>query len=299
VTNELDRRALLGTTATVGLGAWLAGCRGVEPDSDAMTDTDTVGTEQESVADPYRPAYHATPPSGWMNDPNGMVYHDGQYHLFYQYNPDDTQWGDIHWGHATSEDLVTWENHGAKLAPENDIMQFSGGAVVDHRNDAEFGADSIVFAYTGHHTDTEIQDQRIAYSGDGGTTVTKYEANPVLPSSVGEFRDPNVFWYEPDESWRLVVSRVEATEGHPAGIEIYSSENLRDWNYESTYERRYSHDAAMWECPDLYELPVAGGTSKWVLTVSADGNRVDHHVGTFDGSAFALDRLIAELRRGR
>lgn len=257
-----------------------------------MTDTDTAGTERTVATDPYRPAYHVTPSSGWMNDPNGMVYYDGEYHLFYQYNPDDTRWGNVHWGHATSEDLVTWEDHGAKLAPEDGVLQFSGGAAVDERNTAGFGENALVVAYTGHHVDSGVEDQRLAYSDDRGETVTKYDANPVLPSETGDFRDPNVFRYGPDESWRLVVSRVQAADDRPVGIEIYSSENLRNWTYESTYEQRYSHDADMWECPDLYELSVDGGSSKWVLTVSADGERVDHLIGSFDGSVFSLDRRV-------
>lgn len=221
-----------------------------------------------------------------------MVYHDGAYHLFYQYNPDDTDWGSVHWGHATSEDLFNWKNQGSKLEPEDDVLQFSGGAVVDSENTSGFGRDSLVLTYTGHHRDTRIEDQRLAYSTDGGKSVTKYADNPVIPSNSPDFRDPNVFRYEPDDSWRLVVSRVSATNDRPAGIEIYRSEDLHDWTYESTYEKRAIHDATEWECPDLYELPVKGGDTKWVLTVSADGGRVDHLVGEFDGTDFSLDRRV-------
>jgi len=239
--------------------------------------------EDVEPPDPFRPAYHFAPTEGWMNDPNGLVYHDGRYHLFYQAGAERRRWD-----HATSTDLVDWTEHGTKLPVEGGVQQFSGGGVVDGANTAGFGEDALVVTYTGHHETDERQDQRLAYSTDGGETLTKYDDNPVLPSDQG-FRDPNVFRY--GDGWRMVVSRVSATEDRPAGIEIYSSENLREWMYESTYERTAASGAGTWECPDLYELPVEGtDRTRWVLSVSADYGREEHHIGHFDGTTFEVDR---------
>lgn len=295
---RINRRTVLEGAVPIGLGVGLAGCTD-EEDSSEDDDDERDWVTKEDLRDDadweegqFRPSYHFAPERGWMNDPNGMVYHDGRYHLFFQYNPDGTQWANIQWGHATSEDLLSWDEHGVKLPYEDGVHQFSGGAVVDESNTTGFGENALVLSYTGHHDASEIQDQRIAYSTDSGETVTKYAENPVIDSDVGEFRDPNVFWYDPDDIWILAVSRVAPTEGRPAGIEFYSSPDHVEWTYESTYEIRNAHDADIWECPDLYELPVEGGDSRWILSVSVGHGREDHHLGRFDGSTFTLDRRI-------
>ncbi|WP_233204071.1 glycoside hydrolase family 32 protein [Halegenticoccus soli] len=238
----------------------------------------------DSVSDQWRPEYHFSPAEGWMNDPNGLVYHDGVYHLFYQAGETRRRWD-----HATSTDLITWTEHGTKIPATSSIQAFSGGAVIDHENTAGFGEDALLCMYTGHHDDG-TEDQRIAYSTDNGETVHKYDGNPVIPSDVGDFRDPNPFWYDPDESWRMVVSRVQSTDGRPAGIEIYSSENFVDWAYESTYRSGVEG----WECPSLIELPVEGANdTRWVLPVSPmEPRSVEFHVGHFTGTDFIAENIV-------
>ena len=236
-----------------------------------------------------RPTYHFAPTEGWLNDPNGLVYHDGVYHLFYQAGKERRRWD-----HATSPDLVTWTERGTKIPATESMQAFSGGAVIDRENTAGFGEDAIVCLHTGHHDDG-TEDQRLAYSTDGGETMRIYEGNPVIESDVGDFRDPNPFRYEPDESWRLVVSRVEPTADRPAGIEIYSSENLVDWTYESTY-RDVQREG--WECPSLLERPVRGtDETRWVLAVSPiERDAVDYHIGRFDGAEFVVDEVVTADR---
>jgi sucrose-6-phosphate hydrolase SacC (GH32 family) len=239
-----------------------------------------MATNEPDTA-PYRPAFHYAPCEGWMNDPNGLVYHDGTYHLFYQAGEDRRRWD-----HAESEDLCAWREQGCKL-PDDGIQAFSGGAVVDSDDTAGFGADSIVAMYTGHHDD-DREDQRVAYSTDGGATVTEYSGNPVIPSEVPDFRDPKPLWYDADDAWRMVVARVESAPDRPRGIEIYESDDLTDWTYLDTYESGEEN----WECPSLYELPVAGGETRWVMTVSVEWNHVEHHVGHFDGESFVADERV-------
>lgn len=287
----------------------------LEHSSSSVAATDTAEKIEGSEADPWRPAFHFAPPNGWINDPNGLVHHDGVYHLFFQYHPHDPWWEKIQWGHATSEDLFSWTYHGLKLPfdDENNIAKFSGGATIDEENTAGFGEDALILSYTGAHFDDPIQDQRIAYSTDNGKTVTPYDGNPVVDTDDPEFRDPNVFWHEPDQRWIMAVSRVhdgdEDGEERPAGIEIYRSEDHIDWTYESTFTNdeynelvgdesesvygyhSHSPEANLWECPDLFELPVEGGDeTKWVMTVSVDHQREDHLIGDFDGSEFTMER---------
>jgi len=275
--SALSRREL---TKSIGAGAFAALVGGLPSMAGA-----TPASEANPESDPWRPEYHFTPSEGWMNDPNGLVYQDGVYHLFYQAG----EWP-RRWDHATSTDLINWTEHGTKIPATDTISPFSGGAVVDHNNTAGFGEDALVCMYTGHHIDTAIEDQRIAYSTDNGETVTKYEENPVIPSDVGDFRDPKPFWYEPAESWRMAVGRVSAAEGRPAGVEIYSSDDLVDWTYESTYEA----DGESWECPSLFELPVAGSDeTKWVVAVSPIEIRsVEYHIGHFDGTEFVAEDVV-------
>ncbi|MFW5950270.1 MAG: glycoside hydrolase family 32 protein [archaeon] len=272
--NQPSRRSLLVASA----GLLLAGGIGLATFSEQDEDN-----RDRSMTDPHRPLYHFAPQEGWMNDPNGLVYQDGTYHLFYQAGEDERRWD-----HATSANLVTWQEHGTKLPVEDGVQQFSGGAAIDEHDDAGFGPDAMILAYTGHHEAAEKEDQRLAYSTDRGETVTKYAGNPIIPSDHDDFRDPNIFQY--GEGWRMVVSRVAPTQNRPTGIEIYSSDDLRSWTYENTYELTHSSGATAWECPDLYELPVEGTEkTRWVMTNSADWDREVHYVGDFDGDEFVED----------
>ena len=179
----------------------------------------------------YRPGYHFTPIENWMNDPNGMVYYDGEYHLFYQYNPFGNTWGHMSWGHAVSRDLIEWEHLPLALAEENDVMIFSGSAVVDWKNSSGFGIDNkppLVAIYTGHEEENRKQYQSIAYSNDKGRTWTKYTGNPVLDIGLKDFRDPKVFWYEPDQKWVMIVALSLERMLH-----LYSSTDLKQWSFMS------------------------------------------------------------------
>ena len=237
------------------------------------------------AAEPYRPGFHFAPENGWMNDPNGLVYHDGTYHLFYQA-------GESHrrWDHATSTDLVNWTEQGTKIPDTTSIQAYSGGAVIDENDTAGFGAGAIVVMYTGHHDDTGEEDQRLAYSTDGGGTFTKYSGNPVLDEDTKNWRDPNPFWYGPTGNWRMVIGRVEGNgTDRPKGIEIYESDDLKNWTYLSTYQPEVANP----ECPDLYKLPVSNTSeSRWVMTLSAGTDHVEHHVGHFDGTMFTADNMV-------
>ncbi|MBO7417979.1 MAG: GH32 C-terminal domain-containing protein [Bacteroidaceae bacterium] len=231
----------------------------------------------------WRPVYHFAPQWGWMNDPNGMVYKDGEYHLFYQYNPYGSRWGNMNWGHAISRDLVTWEHLPVAIAPDGLGTIFSGSAVVDKNNTAGFGAGAIVAFYT---QASARQMQSIAYSTDNGRTFKKYAGNPVLTGDVADFRDPKVSWHEGTKKWILTLAVGQE-------IRFYSSPNLKDWTYESNFgEGQGCHDG-VWECPDLFELPVAGtNQKKWVLVVNINpggpfgGSATQYFVGSFDGHKF-------------
>ena len=257
----------------------------------------TAAQPEATYTERYRPQYHFTPAVNWMNDPNGMVYYNGEYHLFYQYNPFGDTWGHMSWGHAVSRDLVHWEHLPVALAEEDGVMIFSGSAVVDWNNTSGFGEEGrppLVAVYTGHHTSGERQDQRIAYSTDSGRTWTKYEGNPVLDRAMKDFRDPKVFWYEPDEKWVMVLARP-----HEHKVQLYSSPDLKSWTHLSDFGPAGAVNG-IWECPDLFELPVDGdpGNTKWVLVVNlnpggpAGGSAGQYFVGHFDGERFTADTPV-------
>lgn len=233
----------------------------------------------------WRPTYHFSPDSGWMNDPTGLIYDDGVYHLFYQAGKDRRRWD-----HATSTDLLAWTEHGTKIPDTSVVEAFSGGGVIDRNDTAGFGEDILVCMYTGYHEDG-IEDQRVAYSTDGGATLTTYEGNPVIGSETGEFRDPNPFRYGAGRCWKLAVSRSKPAEGRPAGVEFYSSEDLLEWSYESTYRAPNGEE---WECPSLFECPVTDTKeTRWVLIVSPrDLGAAEYHIGRFDGTAFTAEEVI-------
>lgn len=231
----------------------------------------------------YRPTYHFSPLYGWMNDPNGMVYKDGEYHLFYQYNPYGSKWGNMSWGHAISKDLANWEHRPVAIAPDALGTIFSGSAVVDHNNTAGFGADAIVAIYT---QSSDRQVQSIAYSNDNGRTFTKYENNPVLVSEAPDFRDPKVFWHNETQRWVMVLAVGQE-------MQFFTSSNLKDWEYQSSFGEGQGAHGGVWECPDLFELPVEGtNETKWVLLCNLNpggpfgGSATQYFTGTFDGKKF-------------
>ena len=231
----------------------------------------------------WRPVYHFAPQWGWMNDPNGMVYKDGEYHLFYQYNPYGSRWGNMNWGHAISRDLVSWEHMPVAISPDGLGTIFSGSAVVDKNNTAGFGAGAIVAFYT---QASARQMQSIAYSTDNGRTFKKYAGNPVLTGEVADFRDPKVSWNESTQKWILTLAVGQE-------VRFYSSPNLKDWTYESNFGEGQGSHGGVWECPDLFELPVAGtNQKKWVLIVNINpggpfgGSATQYFVGSFDGHKF-------------
>lgn len=245
--------------------------------------TDTV-SGLTPKKDNYRPVYHHSPAFGWMNDPNGMVYHDGVYHLFYQHYPYGTYWSDMHWGHATSTDLIHWEQHPIALFPDKYGYMFSGSIVVDEKNTAGFGEGAFVAVYTSTHPS---QAQSLAYSLDKGMTWHKYGA-PVLYGE-GDFRDPKVFWYEPQDCWMLILAN-----GHQVGI--YSSPDLKQWKHELGWGKGIGAHGGVWECPDLIQVPVEGTNEmKWVMLVSinpggiAGGSGTQYFIGDFMGNDFVLD----------
>jgi len=273
--------------------------------------TTTTETVREAAPEPistatyqevYRPAYHFSPQENWMNDPNGLVYFDGEYHLFYQYNPKGIQWGNMSWGHAVSEDLVHWEQLPVALEMEDGIMIFSGSAVVDQNNSSglcDDGQACMVAIYTAH-TDS-LQNQAIAYSNDRGRTWTKYEGNPVLDENMKDFRDPKVFWYEEESKWIMALAIPQEQK-----IRFYESFNLIDWQRMSEFGPAGFVDG-IWECPDLFKLTIPEtGEEKWVLLVSYNtpnnGSSMQYFVGDFDGTTFTSDNtedLILTLDHGR
>lgn len=236
----------------------------------------------------FRPVYHHTPAYGWMNDPNGMFYKDGVYHLYFQYNPYGAVWGNMHWGHSTSTDLMHWKFEGCAIVPDAWGAIFSGSCVVDHENTAGFGKETVVAFYTSAKSTPwgDIQMQSMAYSLDNGKTFTKYEGNPILTSSEKDFRDPKVFWYAPGKHWVMIL----AVGQH---MEIYSSVNLKEWKKESEFGAMQGAHGGVWECPDLVEIPVEGSREKkWVLICNLNpggpfgGSAAQYFVGSFDGKKF-------------
>ena len=262
----------------------------------------------------FRPLYHHTPLYGWMNDPNGMFYKDGVWHLYYQYNPYGSQWENMTWGHSTSRDLIHWEAQ--PLAIETDWLGaiFSGSAIVDKDNTAGFGSNAVIAMYTSAGA---AQTQSIAYSADGGQTFTKYAGNPVITFNAPDFRDPKVFWHEGTKRWIVVLAVGQE-------VQFYSSTNLKEWKYESSFGREYGCHDGVWECPDLFELRVrsealgVNGSSsarqlltsnsslltqkKWVLLLNINpggpfgGSATQYFVGQFDGHKFTCEDNPSETK---
>ncbi|MDC1261357.1 glycoside hydrolase family 32 protein [Polaribacter sp.] len=247
----------------------------------------------------YRPNFHFTPKANWMNDPNGMFYLNGTYHLYYQYYPDGNVWGPMHWGHATSTNMIAWEEQPIAIYPDDLGLIFSGSAVVDVNNTSGFGKDGIVpivAMYTYHNMkgeqagDLDFQTQAIAYSLDEGMTWVKYDKNPVIPNSgIKDFRDPKVIWDVDHSKWIMTLAAGDK-------VLFYSSLNLREWILESSFGAAFGQHDGMWECPDLFPIKVSGqDETKWVLLVSINpaapngGSGTQYFVGDFDGQKFTLD----------
>lgn len=241
----------------------------------------------------YRPQFHFTPPKMWMNDPNGLVFLNGKYHLFYQYFPDANVWGPMHWGHAESTDLIHWKHLPIALYPDKLGWIFSGSAVIDKENTSGFGKNAMVAIFTYHNDEIwkagnkNTESQGIAYSLDEGKTWTKYEGNPVLNNSgEQDFRDPKVFWNDLIKEWTMVL----AVHDH---LQIYSSPNLKNWKLESSFKPENDLEVGTWECPDLIKLKVENSKEeKWVLMQNHDrkapngGSGTRYFVGDFDGKIF-------------
>lgn len=255
-------------------------------------------TEKNYYTERYRPKFHFTPEKNWMNDPNGMVYYDGEYHLFYQHHPEGTVWGPMHWGHAVSTDMVHWEHLPIALFPDEHGYIFSGSAVVDANDSTGFfnGGSGLVaiFTHAGVHPATKgpRQAQSLAYSVDKGRTWIKFDGNPVLTDdSIEDFRDPKVFWYENSQKWIMVLAAGDH-------VRFYSSTDLKSWDFESKFGEKEGSHLGVWECPDLFPLDVDGDVSKikWVLLVSIgdnpdcpEGSRTQYFIGDFDGHTFKND----------
>lgn len=284
----------------IGL-ATLAACQYKKPNA--------VGQKNEPqthhpALEQHRPRYHFTPPTGWMNDPNGMVYFKEEYHLFYQHYPDSTVWGPMHWGHAVSKDLVHWQHLPIALYPDSLGYIFSGSAVVDTHNTSGFGKDGeppLVAIFTYHDMaaeksgKTNFQTQGIAYSLDKGRTWTKYAHNPVIQNPrVKDFRDPKVIWHEPSQHWIMTL----AVGDH---VEFYASKDLKKWEKTGEFGKTEGAHGGVWECPDLFPLTVEGtANEKWVLIVNIGngapnkGSGGQYFIGHFDGRTFKNDNKPTE-----
>lgn len=229
----------------------------------------------------FRPEFHHTPVYGWMNDPNGMFYKDGVWHLYFQYNPYGSQWENMSWGHSTSTDLIHWKFEGEAIVPDALGTIFSGSSVVDVNNTAGFGPGAIIAYYT---SAGKAQKQSMAVSTDNGMTFKKYEDNPVLVSNISDFRDPNMFWYDEGKKWILIVSEKQH-------MKIFSSSNLRDWAFESDFGEGYGCHDGVWECPDLIKTK----SGKWILVCNINpggpfgGSATQYFTGSFDGHKFICD----------
>ena len=235
----------------------------------------------------FRPLYHHTPLYGWMNDPNGMFYKDGVWHLYYQFNPYGSHWENMTWGHSTSKDLMHWDAQ--PMAIESDWLGaiFSGSAIVDKENTTGFGRNAVVAMYTSAGA---AQTQSIAYSADGGQTFTKYAGNPVITFNAPDFRDPKVFWHEPTGKWIVVLAVGQE-------VQFYSSKNLKEWKYESSFGREYGNHDGVWECPDMLCFG-----EKWVLLLNINpggpfgGSATQYFVGRFDGHTFTCEDSPSETK---
>lgn len=275
------------------MGATILGCSKDDPKQDynPLIDdpkpeqpvTPKEPTTQGGYDEQYRPQIHFTPAKNWINDPNGMVYLDGTYHLFYQYNPQANVWGNMSWGHATSTDMIHWTEQAVALTRDELGDIFSGSAVIDKDNTAGFGANAMVALYT---SASDAQQQSLAYSTDGGKTFTRYTGNPVIKNNDDNLRDPKVFWHEQSRQWVMALAK-----GWKMGVELYGSTDLKNWRHLSTFIVDLpGRPSIQWECPDLIQMG-----DKWVMLVSVNpggpilGSGTMYFVGQFDGTTFTAD----------
>ena len=257
---------------------------------------------QKAYTEKYRPQFHFTPATNWTNDPNGLVYYKGQYHLFYQHNPFGNVWGHMSWGHAVSADLIHWKHLPLAIPEENKVMIFSGSAVIDENNTSGLstkpGVAPMVAIYTGHYIadsskpDDYLQAQYIAYSLDDGNTWKKYKNNPVLDQNKKDFRDPCVFWYAPQRKWVMAVVLP-----HDHIVQFYSSPNLINWTHLSDFGPA-GDIKDIWECPSLLQIPVVDtkGKKKWVL-FNSQQTTMQYFVGEFDGTKFISENPTENIYR--
>lgn len=268
---------------------------------DAKIQENTTETElSDYYTEPYRPQFHFTPEEKWMNDPNGLVYSNGKYHLFYQYYPDSTVWGPMHWGHAVSKDLLKWEHKPIALFPDKHGLIFSGSAVIDKENTSGFGTKekpAMVAIFTYHDMEGEqsgkndFQTQGIAYSLDDGDSWTKYEGNPVIGNDgIKDFRDPKVIWNDKEQTWSMLLVAGDH-------LQIWNSPNLKEWKKVSEFGKDKGAHGGVWECPDLFPLKIEGSEEvKWVLLISINpgapngGSGTQYFIGDFDGTTFSTDQ---------
>lgn len=272
----------------------------------SIVQTQPLVNRSEDKSEPWRPYFHFTPPSKWMNDPNGLIYHKETYHLFYQYYPDSTVWGPMHWGHATSKDLLQWKHQPIALYPDSLGWIFSGSAVIDKDNTAGFGENAMIAIFT-YHNDAiwksgkkNTESQGIAYSLNGGKTWTKYIGNPVLNNSgEQDFRDPKVFWHKPRKEWIMTLAIGDR-------IKLFASKNLKDWKERFAFQpENDSKDLGVWECPDLFPMKTFPYQEpKWVLIVNHGdkapngGSGTRYFIGDFDGDRFVATQPAKWLDHG-
>ena len=285
---------LLTILSVLFLGSLICSCQEHTRAQPGNTESSTSYNEQ------HRSQFHFSPAAKWMNDPNGMFFYAGEYHLFYQYCPDTTVWGPMHWGHAVSTDLVHWQHLPIALYPDSLGMIFSGSAVVDWKNTSGFGKNAqppIIAIFTHHDMAGEkagrknYQYQSIAYSNDRGRSWTKYKGNPVVPNpgNIRDFRDPKVIWDDASNQWVMVFAAFDH-------VKIWGSKDLKNWQHLSDWGKEYGAHEGVWECPDLFPIPVEGSSEKkWVLLQSLNpggpngGSGTQYFVGDFDGKKFTLD----------
>lgn len=266
-----------------------------------VTDSSEKAPASKSYNEAHRPQFHFSPQANWMNDPNGMVYHDGEYHLFYQYYPDSNVWGPMHWGHAVSKDMVYWEHLPVAIEPDSLGWIFSGSAVFDAANTSSLGSTEnppLLAIYTYHDPlgadagRNDFQTQGIAYSLDKGRTWEKYPNNPVLDNpGIRDFRDPKVtqITISGEDKWIMSLAVKDK-------ISFYSSDNLLNWKHESDFNPDWAAYGGVWECPDLFPLTSPEGEQKWVLLVSINpggpnrGSATQYFIGDFDGERFTTDQ---------
>ena len=292
---RMFKHSLSSIMVAVMMTAAITGCSKDEPKQDYNPLIDDPKPEQpvnpsEPTAsigrdEQYRPQIHFTPAKNWINDPNGMVYVDGVYHLFYQYNPQSNDWGNMSWGHATSTDLIHWTEQSVALTRDELGDIFSGSAVIDKNNTAGFGTNAMVAVYT---SASDVQQQSIAYSTDSGKNFTRYTGNPVIKNNDDNLRDPKVFWHEASKQWIMALAK-----GWKMGVEFYSSPDLKNWTHQSTFLMELAgRPSIQWECPDLIQIG-----NKWVLLISVNpggpvlGSGTMYFIGEFDGKTFTADAL--------